>query len=98
MPRYTVYYAKSLPDLMSVPDVFKVSDYLNMGELEAESLEQLFRQLQDTGDAAFVGRCMAHLIHASLSPGDVAEDELGQRWVCDFAGWKRLAETATLGS
>ena len=55
MPRYTVYYAKSLPDLLSVPDAFKVSDYLNMGELEAESLEQLFRQLQDPEDPAFVG-------------------------------------------
>ncbi len=98
MPCYTVYYVKSLPDLLSVPDAFKVSDYLNMGKFEAESLEQLFRQLQDPEDAAFVGRCMAHLIHASLLPGDVAEDKLGQRWVCDFAGWKRLAETASLCS
>ena len=34
---------------------------------------------------------MAHLIHTSMSPGDVAEDEEGQRWICDFMGWKELA-------
>ena len=96
MPRYTVYYTKLSPNTFKLPDVFEADAYLNMGEYEATGLEQLFRQLQDLEDPAFVGRCMAHLIHASMSPGDVAEDVLGQHWLCDFAGWKRLAETASL--
>ena len=96
MPRYTVYYAKSPPDMLRLPNIFEAAAYLNMGEYKATGLEQLFRQLQDPEDPTLVGHCMAHLIHASMSPGDVAEDVLGQHWLCDFAGWKRLAETASL--
>ena len=90
MPRYTVFYAKRLPNPMEVPDVFVEADYLDMGEREARDLEHLFGQLQDPKDQVFVDRCMAHLIHTSMSPGDVAVDEQGRRWACDFMDWKEL--------
>lgn len=88
--RYTVFYAKALPDPTGVPDAFDERDYNLMGEFDAFDLDDLFRQLQDPTDAAFTDKCRSLKTHASITPGDVARDEVGTLWACDFVGWKQI--------
>ena len=82
---YTVFYAKALPDPTGVPDTFDERDYNLMGEFDAFDLDDLFRQLQDPTDVAFTDKCRSLKTHALMTPGDVARDEAGSLWACDFS-------------
>lgn len=90
MLRYTVFYIKDLPNPMKVSDVFDERAYALMGEVRALSLENLYSRLQDPSDVAFTEKCDHFNVHTSMSPGDVARDEMGVLWACDFRGWKQV--------
>jgi hypothetical protein len=91
MPRYKVYSAKATPlNPFETPRVFVPSDYVDMGEVAAHDLNRLITLLNPPRSETFIARVEMGKVHASMSPGDVAQDEAGTFWMCEFAGWREL--------
>lgn len=92
MPRYRIFYAKAMPlNPFETSRVFVPSDYVDMGEVVAHDFNRLMALLNPPMSETFMARVDMAKVHASMSPGDVAQDEDGMFWMCEFAGWRRMA-------
>lgn len=87
---YTVYYARTLPNATQTPTAFIAGDYLEMTQLEAQTLGEVYNLLQDPKDPSFQALCHEKAIHTSMTAGDVVKDPQGTLWMCAFEGWYTL--------
>jgi hypothetical protein len=68
--------------------VLSRDDYGVIGQVEAESLEELFRVMNVVDDSEF--EMPQKLGCRSMSVGDVAVDEAGVSMLCASVGWERV--------
>lgn len=104
--RYKIYYARNpfdywscvLPTSKLPPIVPNNLDETHafVREIEAPDLGDVYQQMQadnwsPSGEARHIINRLG-LYHTSLSMGDIAENEDGQKWILLLDGWIKLEE------
>lgn len=93
--KYRIHYCRRLPSRPGdLPSFTPGESHRFIRSLEAESLGEVYRRMQGcswspNGEARSLIE-QAGVSHTSMSMGDVAVDETGRAWVCDFLGWKEI--------
>jgi hypothetical protein len=79
--KYEVYYANKIVTRMDAVPTFSPSEYAFMGEVTANTTQDLFRKLN----------VEEHSFPRSMSVGDVVREEGAEHYLmCWFEGWQRV--------
>jgi hypothetical protein len=85
--RYTVFYRNRLAmPFAPAPATVSMTDYKEVGTVEAEDLEDLFRIMNVVDGSEF--EMPQKLKCRSMCSGDVAVDQAGQAHYCASIGWQ----------
>jgi hypothetical protein len=90
--KYTVYYSRLMvSSLAEAPAAVDRAGYRLIGEVEADSLEDLFRRMNAVDGSEI--EMPQRLGCRSMSVGDVAVDEEGDAHYCASFGWEPVYVT-----
>lgn len=85
--RYTVFYSKRLAmPFTPAPETVTMGDYKEVGSVEAQDLEDLFRVMNVVDGSDF--EMPQKLKCRSMCTGDVAVDSNGRAFYCASFGWE----------